>query len=357
MEILIRLRRSYVAALLAVALLTALNWAISNWLTVTDLAMVYLLGIVVTAVYCNRNVSLLCAVMSFGAFDFFFVPPVFTLRFGQSQYLLTGLVLLIVGLVISALAARGRTQGQLAAAASIAAAEERIRNSILASISHDLRTPLAVIAGSASSLRENRARLTADEQDQLLGAIFEQSRTVNSEIVNVLEIARLRAGPAILDRQWYPVEELVGAALQRCKPKLREHLVQVQVPHELPMIHVDGVLIEKLLVNLIENAAQYTPPGTRIWISAERQSDHVTVSIRDNGPGLPIGANELFKSFARGQSESAAYGFGLGLTICHAIATLHCARISTQTPEGGGTEFILSFLYETPPGAEREESA
>jgi two-component system sensor histidine kinase KdpD len=172
-----------------------------------------------------------------------------------------------------------------------------------------------------------------------------------------LEIARLRAGPVALDRQWYPVEEIVGAALQRCKPKLRDHLVDVRMPHELPMIHVDGVLIEKLLVNLIENAAQYTPHGTRLCIGAWVDSDHVSVSVRDNGPGLPTGADELFKSFVRGEAESAASGFGLGLTVCHAIAKLHAALISARTPDGGGAEFVVSFPYATPPDAIGEEVA
>jgi two-component system sensor histidine kinase KdpD len=357
MQFLIKLRRSYVAALLAVTLVTSLSWLLTAWLTVTDLAMVYLLGVVVTAAYCDRNVSLVCAVASFAAFDFFFVPPVFTLRFSQSHYLLTGLVLLIVGLVISALAARVRRQTQFAAEASRAAAEERLRNSILASISHDLRTPLAVIAGSASSLRENRDRLTMQEQDQLLSAIFEQSRVVNSEIANVLEIARLHAGPVTLDRQWHPVEELVGAALERCKSKLREHIVDVRLPHDLPMIHVDGVLIEKLLVNLIENAAQYTPIGTRLWINGRYDAEHVEISLRDNGPGLPSGADDLFKSFVRGQTEGPASGFGLGLSICRAIAKLHSAQITARTPNGGGSEFVLSVPYETPPKAASEEVA
>jgi len=351
-----QLCRRYVTAVIAVALTTAVNWLLSSWLTVTDLAMVYLLCVVITAVYCDRNVSIASAVASFAAFDFFFVPPVFTLRFAQSHYLVTGLVLLLVGLVISALAARLRTETQLAATAAIAAAEEKLRSSILASISHDLRTPLAVIAGSASSLRENREKLTSQEQDQLLNAIFEQARVVNSEIANVLEIARLHSGPVTLDRQWYPIEELVGAALERCKPRLREHLVDVQLPCDLPMIRVDGVLVEKLLVNLIENAVQYTPSGARIRIGGAWDDRQVQVFVRDNGPGLSRAAEDLFKSFVRGAMESTPAGFGLGLTICSAIAKLHDADFSAHVPKDGGSEFIISFPYELPPQAAQEEA-
>jgi two-component system sensor histidine kinase KdpD len=213
-----------------------------------------------------------------------------------------------------------------------------------------------VIAGSASSLRENRERLTLQEQDQLLSAIFDQARVVNSEIANVLEIARLRSGPVSLDRQWYPIEELVGAALERCKPKLREHLVDVQLSYDLPMIRVDGVLIEKLLINLIENAIQYTPSGTLIRIGGALEKGQVNIFVRDNGPGLPRGAEDVLESFVRGTIESTPAGFGLGLTICSAIAKLHGAGFSARTSKEDGSEFIVSLPYEPPPQAAHEEA-
>ncbi|HEU4601979.1 MAG TPA: DUF4118 domain-containing protein [Steroidobacteraceae bacterium] len=347
----IPLPKSYWAAMFIVAFATAINWILANWLTLTDLAMVFLLGVVVTAVYCDRRVSIACALASFAAFDFFFVPPVFTFRFGRSEYLLTGLMLLVVGLVISAMAARVRREAEAATHASIIAAEERLRNSILTSISHDLRTPLAVIAGSASSLRENRTRLTEAEQGDLLNAIFDQARVMSSEIANVLDVARLQAGGVALDRQWHPIEELVGAALERCKSRLASHVIEVELPADLPMIRVDGVLIEKFIVNLLENAAQYTPAGTRIVISAAHKGGTVQLSVRDYGNGLTQDAESLFKTFSRGAREAGPAGSGLGLTICRAIALLHGAEIQARAPEAPGAEFVLRLPYETPPTA------
>src|SRR6185503_2989937 len=153
--------RSYVAAILVVILCTALNWPLSLWLAPTNLAMVYLLGVVAVAARYERGPAMACALLSVLAFDFFFVPPVFTLRMNDTQYVVTGFALLVVGVVISTLAARARAASQ----AALLAREEQLRNSLLASLSHDLRTPLAVIAGSASSLRDERARPSSVRND------------------------------------------------------------------------------------------------------------------------------------------------------------------------------------------------
>jgi two-component system, OmpR family, sensor histidine kinase KdpD len=351
--------RAYAAIVAIVIAATALNWVLSRWLTLTDLAMVYLLGVVVAAAYFERNASIACAVLSFIALDFFFVPPHLTLHFTHNEHLITGVVLLIVGVSTSALAARVREEMQRATHAAVLASEEQLRNSLLASLSHDLRTPLAVIAGSASTLRENRSRLSIEEQDQLLEAIIEQSRIMSLEVSDVLEMTRLHAGPVTLNRQWYPLEELIGAALERCKTKLSSHEVTVRLPPETPMVHVDGVLLEKLFVNLLENAAKYTPPGTHIAIGAmqsDGQSDgHIDVIVEDDGPGIPENLSaDLFEKFTRADSESAVAGSGLGLSICRAIAQLHEMRLTAENRPQGGARFVLSIPYVPPPTAESE---
>ena len=242
----------------------------------------------------RSSVSIAAALLSFLAFDFFFVPPTLTLQFGSTRYLITALVLLIVGLVISELASRVRHEAQSAAQAEMAANDERIRSSLLASLSHDLRTPLAVIAGSASSLRENRERMSLEQQNQLLETIYQRSVSMSTEVSDLLEMTRLHTGRVTLDRQWYPLEELVGAALERCRSVIGARVVSVELPQELCLLHVDGVLIEKLFVNLIENAALHTPAAHRRFeIVGMRERDILVVSVRDSGAGLPPGSEEL----------------------------------------------------------------
>lgn len=196
-----------------------------------------------------------------------------------------------------------------------------------------------------------------DEQDQLLEAIVEQSRIMSLEVSDVLDMTRLHAGPVSLNRQWYPLEELIGAALDRCKAQLTSHEVAVRMPAELPMIHVDGVLIEKLLVNLLENAAKYTPAGTHIDVSAWHSDSHINLAVEDDGPGIPEHLREcLFEKFSRANSESAAAGSGLGLSICLAIAQLHGMNLGAEYKPQRGARFVLKMPYAAPPAATESDS-
>lgn len=321
---------------------TLLNWMLARWLSLTDVAMVYLLGVVVAATYLPLGAAVGAAVLSLLCFDFFFVPPVFTMHFAEKHHLLTGVILLIVGIVTSALAGELRRQTAAASEAAMRAREEQLRSSLLASISHDLRTPLAVIAGSASTLRENRDRLSQEEQDELLATIFERARNMSVEASDVLEMTRLGAGGVKLSLQWYPLEELLGAALERCKEDLARHSVDVTLPPEMPLVRVDGVLFEKLLVNLLENAAKHTPAGTRVSIVVARAKTGIELRVEDDGPGLSDELRErLFRKFERASAEGATPGSGLGLAICKAIADLHGIRIDAGNTPGRGAQFLV----------------
>jgi two-component system, OmpR family, sensor histidine kinase KdpD len=340
----------WAVTLLIVVACTLLNGLLIRWLTPIDAAMVYLLGVMITAVYYERPASIAAALLSFLAFDFFFVPPTLTLRFGSTQYLITGVVLLIVGLVTSALASRVRREMRSAVRAEMAANDERIRSSLLASLSHDLRTPLAVIAGSASSLRENRERMSLEQQKELLETIYRRSVSMSTEVSDLLEMTRLHTGRITLDRQWYPIEELVGAALERCRTVLGSRTVSVELPQDVSLLHVDGVLIEKLFVNLIENAGLHTPADTSIEIAGMRERDTFVMTVRDHGPGLPPGSEKLiFEKFERGARAGTSTGSGLGLSICRAIADLHGFAITARNRPGGGAEFTVCFTIERAP--------
>jgi two-component system sensor histidine kinase KdpD len=350
--------RGLIAASIVVAVCTAINWLLSVWFSPTNLAMVYLLGVVLTAIQFSRAASVVCALLSVAAFDFFFVPPVFTFQFGDSQYLVTAIVLLIVGIVISSLATHLRLQVQAATQAALAAQEERLRNSLLASISHDLRTPLAVIVGSASHLIDSAHQLPQSEQQRLLKTLYDEAHYVSKVVSDLLDMTRLQSAPVSLDRQWYPVEELFGAALERTKLLLAKHVVKVNLPSQFPAIHVDGVLIEKLLINLLENASKYTPAGTVVTLSAQHHVQHILIEVIDEGPGIPITAQEkLFDKFYRGEAEGHIAGVGLGLTICRAIVLAHNGTLQVTSRAQSGAVFTISLPYETPPVVPMEFAA
>jgi len=245
-------------------------------------------------------------------------------------------------------------RSQLGAAAKqseLSAESERLRNALLAAISHDLRTPLASIVGASSSLLERGERMDPRGRHELARAIHEEAQRMSGLIDNVLDMARLQSGAASLNRQWHPLEELVGATLKRLETALAGHRVQTHIPGDLPLVNVDGVLIGQVLANLLENAAKYTPRGTTIAISAEVGHEELVVSVADEGPGLPAGEEErIFDKFHRAAPEGPQSGVGLGLSICKAIVQAHGGTIAAENLPAGGAVFRFTLpLVGSPP--------
>lgn len=237
----------------------------------------------------------------------------------------------------------------VAQGATVQMESERLRNSLLAAISHDLRTPLASLVGLAESLALTRPAL-ADEPAEIAGAMREAALRMNALVNNLLDMARLEAGAVQLNRQWQPLEEVVGSALKIMQTALKARTIHVTLPDDLPMVNIDAVLIERVLVNLLENAGKYTPAATPIEIGAAASSDAVELWIDDHGPGLPKGREEaIFNKFERGRKESTSSGVGLGLAICRAIAQAHGGTIHGATRPGGGARFTLRVPRGEPP--------
>ena len=234
---------------------------------------------------------------------------------------------------------------------------ERLRNSLLAALSHDLRTPLTVLVGLAESLALTKPPLSA-AQLETADAIQDEARRMSTLVGNLLEMARIESGEVKLNLQWQPFEEVVGAALQSSRSMLQRHKVEVRVPRDLPLVRFDALLLERVLVNLLENASKYTPPGSTVTLSAEVIGDRLSVSVADNGPGLPKGREEIvFQKFTRGERESATPGVGLGLAICRAIIEAHQGKIVAVNRPGGGAAFTFTLPLGNPPVAATEIEA
>ena len=234
---------------------------------------------------------------------------------------------------------------------------ERLRNSLLSSISHDLRTPLATIVGSASALVEEDNTLKAENKLELSRAIYDEAQRMSSLVNNILDMARLDAGAVELNKQWYPLEEIIGAVLTLLQKRLEGRLVTVKLPPGIPMIYVDAVMIEQVLINLLENVLRYTPERSPVEIMAESSSSAVEISVADRGPGIPEGCeNKLFEKFYRVRHEAAQSGVGLGLTICRAIIEAHGGSIQAQNrPTGGAVFSFIIPLDHAPPVMGEEE--
>jgi two-component system sensor histidine kinase KdpD len=226
---------------------------------------------------------------------------------------------------------------------------ERLRNSLLSALSHDLRTPLASLVGLAEWLELTKPEL-AGVQRETARAIAEQARRMSALVNNLLDMARIQSGDVKLRREWQSVEEVVGSALKAAQPALTRHRVEVSLPRDLPLVEFDATLIERVLYNLLENAVKYTPEGTVIRIAAEASGGQLRVTVSDSGPGVPHGQHEaIFDKFTRGARESATPGVGLGLAIGRAIVQAHGGKIWAEDNPGGGARFCFALPLGTPP--------
>ncbi len=247
---------------------------------------------------------------------------------------------------------------EAAEAARLSAERALLRNTLLASISHDLRTPLTTIAGAGSLIAQPEYALNVDRRVTLGRLIEHKARDMTRLLTNVLDLVQIEFGGRALRSDWHTVDDLVALALRGCESRLVQRRIILDLPSDLPLISVEPTLIVQILSNLLENAAKYTPPGTTITICAAVREDRMMISVADDGPGFPPGDPErLFDKFQRGRSESNIVGVGLGLAICRAAANLHGGDIRALNNPGGGARFEISLPVTARTGVEAAEEA
>jgi len=243
---------------------------------------------------------------------------------------------------------------EVAQSTQIEVVSERLRSSILSALSHDLRTPLTALVGLADSLTLLKPPLPEVALDTAQ-AMHEQAARLAGMVGNLLDMARLHAGQVQLRREWQPVEEVIGAAIKLLGGSLAEHPVRVALPADLPLLEFDAVLIERVLGNLLENAAKYSPPGSPIDIVGRRLERAVEIRVDDHGQGFPAGQTEhLFDIFVRGEGASLKPGTGLGLAICRAIVDAHGGEIRGENRPAGGGSVAFTLPTGQPPRIEEE---
>jgi len=498
-----RLRRpDYEIGVFYFLLATGLSFLMFPYFELSNLIMVYLVGVMVTAIHCGRGPAILNSLLSVLAFDFFFVPPRFTFEVAETHYILTFGVMFLVALVISHLAALIRRQaeaarlqerqtaamhalsrqlastrgvekilsvavqhlseifeceavallpdekghlhaaaGELAAVlrrdirkelgvaqwaytegqlagwgtqtfpdsevlfvplqaanavigvlalrprdpeaghwllpeqlrlrlleslakqvalaleverlqktaldAEIAMETERLRSSLLGSVTHDFQTPLAAIMGSASSLLDLQSRLDAGLAREMLTNIYDEADRLSRLVNNLLNIARLESGSLKLNKELQPLEEVLGAALNRLEKGLADRPVTTSLPPDLPMVPLDASLAEQIFINLLENSLKYSAPGSPLAISAVQQGPEIAVEVADQGPGFPPeDLDRIFDMFYRGTRDLGQKGYGLGLSICRAIVEAHGGRIWAENRPGGGATIHFTLPLE-----------
>jgi|GEM_PF-1220140 Osmosensitive K+ channel histidine kinase len=291
-----------------------------------NIVMLYLLAVLVCAIHFSRGPSVFCAMASVVAFDYFFMEP-YQLIPVDKEYLTVVIVMLVVALLVNELAQSARWHARIAEAVRLEVATERIKNTLLRSVSHDLRTPLSAIMGAATTLVEEEEHVSQKERLELTNSICRESTRLERIVSNLLQMTRLESTqPCRENFDWHSIEETVGSALTTLEKPLAGKEIETDIASDLPLVEVDGLLIEQVIVNLLENGLKYAP-DSRVGIRASLKEQAVQVEVYNDGPALRPGEEKrIFEKFYRAE-PSREQGAGLGLAICNAIVDLHGGKI------------------------------
>lgn len=232
---------------------------------------------------------------------------------------------------------------------------EKMRNTLLSAVSHDLRTPLTVIRGLAETLEQPKG-LSETERSDIARSIRIESDELRRQVSNLLDLARMQSEGVKLHKEWHALGEIVGIALARCAATLQPRKVMTEFAADLPLVEVDGVLLERVVTNLLDNAAKYTPETSTISIRGLCSGQSMYLLMSDDGPGLPAGDPErLFDTFTRGQKESSVAGVGLGLGLCRRIIAAHGGTISARPRQPHGVIFEIRLPWRAAPRMDGDE--
>lgn len=344
-------------------------------LPVASLALVFVCAVLVVAVRTRASVALYAALISSFVYIYLFTEPRFTLRIGSPNDVAAVVTFLLAAMVVGQLAGRQRAQLVALEVAAAQAAErarlvasleaarvesetERLRNALLSSVSHDLRSPLASVIGAASSLAAYGDSMSAADRRELLESIRTEGERLDGYIQNLLDMTRLGTGPLELQRDWYALDEILAAASGRLHQLHPAAEVIHRIEPGLPLLSVHAALVEQAIFNVLENAAEFSPKDEPIVVTARRVGNALELDIADSGPGIPEDERhrifDRFFSAARG--DRGRGGTGLGLTIVRGMIGAHGGRVEALPGPGGrGTVIRITIPLVEPPAAAAED--
>jgi len=243
---------------------------------------------------------------------------------------------------------RGRLSEEAAKAAALAESDQ-LKSALLAAVSHDLRTPLAVTKACVTSLLDETVNWTDAEREEFLRSIDEETDRLTLLVSNLLDLSRIEGGVLRPDKEWYDVQELIEDVAGRLATHASQtgHVLQTNVEADLPVAHFDYVEIVQVVMNLGENAIKYTPDGTEIVLSARQTDSAIEISVKDNGPGIsPRELSRIFEKFHRADETKRVPGTGIGLAICKGIVEAHGGKIWVESEYGRGATFRFTLPIE-----------
>lgn len=321
----------------AVAAVTGLVYALRPVAPALSLGVLYVVAVVAVGMLRGLAYAVPVSVASMLTFNFLFLPPLHTFALRDSANWVALAVYLVTGVVVSELATRSRRLARHAVEAETLRESDRVKTAVLQAVGHDLRSPLTAIRTAAELLDSPLLELSAGDRDELLATIRLESRRLERLVANLLDLSRLEAGAARARPELWPVDDLLGRALEQLGADGSR--VLIELASELPPVEVDGAQIERVLVNLLENALKFSSPGDPVTVDAEGIDGAVRVRVRDRGPGVPERDRErIFEPFERGDVR----GNGLGLAIARGFAEANGGRVAV-VDEGPGAVFSLEL--------------
>ena len=365
----------YVSAALGTSLVTLTLSPFHNQISSTTVALVYLLVVLFLALFWGSGPALVASVLGMLCFNFFFLPPLYTLSVAHAQNWVALAVFFTTAVVVGQLSARAKRRAEEAEAgrreierlfkelqeaferASHAEAlreSERLKSALLDAVTHDLRTPLASIKASITTLIDEArglpVTLDAEARLEMLEVIDEECDRLTRFIGGLIELARIEAGELHLRRRWGAVDEIIATAVNRAKPLTRDHRVRILMEEELPVVRVDANAVSEVVYTLIDNAAKYSPDGTEIQVMAERQNEGVVkIAVEDEGEGVPPELRErVFDKFFRATRDGdigtkQPTGTGMGLAIAKGIVEAHDGKIWIEGGANKGTRVVFTL--------------
>lgn len=341
--------QAWAAAGLVLLLCTAVSALLEPYFDQANIILVYMAGVVYVAQRGGRAAALAVVAGSVLIFDCIFVAPRWSFTPIDPQYYFTFLVMAAVGWLIAHLAERARREGASAAAAAVAVESERLRNTLLSGISHDFRTPLTTIVGSATTLLQQGHAIDDAQRRALLEGLLSEAQRLHALSSDLLDLTRMQQGSVQPHCEWCPADELAEEALQAAAQRLARHSVAVVIDPPDLAVWGDPRLLGQAMVNLLDNLARHTPPGTAAALRMEAQgADHWSLRLEDSGPGWPnTRPLAAFGDNGRAGRDSGSHA-GLGLAICAAVARLHGGRIEAGHAKAGtGASVTLTLPQPT----------
>lgn len=368
----------YVLAILGIAAVTGALGPIQGQVNSTTVALALLVIVLLTATFWGRGPAVLASVAGMLSFNFFFLPPLYTWTIDDTQNWVALVAFLVTALTAGQLSERGKRRAKEAEAgrreierlytelrtaferASYAEAlkqSERLKSALLDAVTHDIRTPLTAIKASVTTLLDETntdvesagpVKLDNASRREMLEVINEETDRLNRFVEGLVELARIEAGELQLRLRWGTVEDIITSALARAQSLIHNHSVEVEVDHELPVVRVDAKAVSEVIYNLLENAAKFSPPGSKIRVSAQHwHNGTISMAVEDEGIGIPLALRErVFEKFFRGErtDDFQFRGTGMGLSIAKGIVEAHSGRIWIENgPSRKGTRILLTL--------------